>query len=130
MRTDKLEWVENGPKGAVALTPAVKSAFKRADARARGRIERYMKWFATLGQEELHSEAFKFEGRFPESPGSQKKVAIYAFKGWKVRIYGTVEEVNGIRTFVGTEIDVSKKQNKANRTLMLRAAIRVGELKK
>ncbi len=126
MKIDDLEYVENGPKGAVALTKPVAAAFEDVNPRARARILRGMQNFSELGPgRHLNQEVFRHEARLKLG---HKQVAIFAFKGWQVRIYGGIEQINGKPTFVGTEIDESKKQYKANRNLLQRAASKLLDL--
>ncbi len=68
----------------------------------------------------LGEEKFKKEENLPDGKGS--KIAIWAFKGKQWRLYGAILTVEGRRCFVGLSIDPSKKQNKANRQLLLATA--------
>jgi hypothetical protein len=127
MKINDLEYVENGPKGAVALTKPVAAAFEDANAKARARISRAMLNFSELGPgRHLNQEVFRHEERVKLG---HEQVAIFAFKGWQVRIYGGIEQINGKPTFVGTEIDKSKKQDKANRSLLRQAASKLLDLR-
>ena len=128
MKMEELVWLERGTNWSIALTPEVAASLDAVDAKARARIRRYMKHFSTAGPTNLHKEVYRFEGRFPLGLSSGKKHAIYAFKGWQVRVYGGVIQVGGKGTFVGTEIESSKKKDKANKKLLTQAAQKLGEL--
>lgn len=125
--TDELIEIAEGPRGSVFLTRQVDRVFGNAEPNVRARILRYMNRFAELGQSELNAVNFKFEARLPVG-ASGTKIAIYAFKAWKTRVYGAVTEVGGKMAFIGTAIDTSKKQDKANQRLLRRAADKFGEL--
>lgn len=60
------------------------------------------------------------EGWFP-SHKAAGKIRLQAFKPWQLRAYGYIRSVNGTPTFIITGVDCSKKQNKANPSI-LRAA--------
>lgn len=85
-------------------------------------LERYFSEFCNNLQfyRHLSDEKFKKEENFPDGKGG--KVAVWAFKSWQWRLYGTILPVAGRRTFVGVSVDASKKRNKADRELMKRAA--------
>jgi hypothetical protein len=68
----------------------------------------------------LSEEKFKKEGNFPDGEGG--KVAIWAFKAWKWRLYGAMVEIEGKRCFVGVRVDADKKQQRANNSLLKAAA--------
>jgi len=123
MKLSDLVPIKDGPKGAVKLTTDVADAFEGVDARGRARILRTMSYFCDIGSTKLQKEVYRFEERINVGSGNRRKrIPIYAFKGSQVRIYGSVRSINKKRTFVGTEIDASKKQNKANRALLKKAA--------
>ncbi|WP_456680037.1 hypothetical protein [Bradyrhizobium sp. USDA 3311] len=68
----------------------------------------------------LGDEKFKKEENIPDGRGG--KVAVWAFKGKQWRLYGAILKVAERRCFVGLSIDPSKKQNKANRQLLVATA--------
>ncbi len=126
MSTYDLIWVETIGDFGVALTKEVGKAFESADPKARARILRHMEHFASGGRNHLNREAFVFEGRFSGGIKSGQKFAVSAFKAWKVRVYGCVTNLGERTTFVGTEIDLKKKQNRANPAVLRRAAQKMG----
>lgn len=128
MDTDELVWVEIGQRYDVALTKGVAKSFKNAKAKARARITRNMEIYADKGSEGLPPEAFRHEGRFPMGGRKGGRCAIYAFKGWQTRIYGSTRSILDKPTFIGTEIDLKKKQDTADQALLRRAARKFGEL--
>lgn len=75
----------------------------------------------------LPEEKFKREGKFPDGNGTN--VAVYVFKGWQYRIYGSEIVVKGIQSFVGVKTDPSKKGRKADQELLKETAKIVGRLK-
>lgn len=123
-----LTWVESTRKYAVAMTPAVAAVFRGAGANQRARVLRYMKRYAEDGRKNLHDPVFKFQGRLSDGSGSSKKVAVYAFKAWKLRVYGVETSYDGKTVFVCTEIDITKKQDKADQNKLKRAATNFGVL--
>jgi hypothetical protein len=91
-------------------------------------IERYFREFCDHVdvQRRLSQEKFKKEGNFPD--GYHGKVAIWTFKSWQWRLYGTTLTVEGRRCFVGMKVDDAKKQDRANRALLKSAALEIGQL--
>lgn len=57
-----------------------------------------------------------------------KKVRVWAFKSFQLRVYGVEGSVNGKRAFFATEVDPAKKKPKADPGALQRAAIRSVEL--
>jgi len=86
---------------------------------------RYFERFCELGPQSLGEEKFKLEERLPDGKGGA--VAVFTFKPFKLRIYGSILTVAGKRTFVGTRAD-AKKQDKANRELLKATAIDIANL--
>lgn len=69
------------------------------------------------------------EGWFP-SEKAQGKIRLQAFKPWQLRAYGYIRSVDGTPTFIITGVDCSKKQDKANPSILKAAgyeAVRVEE---
>jgi hypothetical protein len=91
-------------------------------------IERYFREFCDHVdiQRRLSQEKFKKEGNF--SDGHHGSVAIWTFKSWQWRVYGTTLTVEGRRCFVGMKVDASKKQDRADRTILKKTATEIGEL--
>lgn len=74
----------------------------------------------------LNDKQFKNEGKFPDGKGG--KVAIWTFKAWQWRVYGTMMTIKGRRCFVGVRIDPNKKQDKADRQTLKVTAKIIGAL--
>jgi hypothetical protein len=122
-----------GEFGAIRLSPEADAAYKAIctgkddlSVRRRTALNRYMLEFCANKIPRLNEQHFKKEDTFSVSRG--KKVAIFAFKPWKWRLYGAIMTIDGVRTFVGVKVDEDKKQDKANRGLMKSAADAISEL--
>lgn len=122
-----------GEFAAVRLSPEADAAYKAICAgkdalsvKRRTVLNRYMLEFCASKVLRLNDQHFKKEETF--SVGKGKRVAIFAFKAWKWRLYGALMTIDGVRTFVGVKVDEDKKQDKANRTLMKSAADAISEL--
>jgi hypothetical protein len=113
--------VAQGPDSTVAMTQSVYKTFSMVAAKARARIKRPMEKYAEEGPRHLNREQFRLEMRCPSGRGSEK-VAVYCFKAWQVRVYGVRITMNEKPVFVCSEIDPSKKQDKANPKLIKQAA--------
>ena len=87
------------------------------------RCERHMELLSSHGPKDLNAEKFKNEGQFTLQRHSKKQIAVYAFKAYQLRIYGGF--VAG--RFICTEVDLAKKQNKADRGKLRSAADKLGE---
>jgi len=74
----------------------------------------------------LNSEQFKREDGLKDGFGGL--VAVWAFKAWKWRLYGSILPVHGKSCFVGTRVDASKKRNKANQAILRATARDIGSL--
>lgn len=125
--------VEEGPYAAVRISPDAYGEYEKLFAsddnlskKRRVHLKRYFDRFCQLGPKSLNEEKFKFEDNLPDGTG--KHVSIYAFKPFKWRLYGGILTVAGKRTFVGVRVDPSKKQDKANQTLLRSAAIDIAGL--
>lgn len=114
----ELDKVCEGAKFTIWVTHAVAKALRKVPAKERARLLAWMQRFANDGFEYLDTEKLKHEGKFPVGDRSGTSVAIYAFKAWQVRVCGGV--IGG--DFIGTEIDASKKRDKADRDLLERSA--------
>lgn len=128
MSKRELKLVSQGEHCSVFWTHTVEKELKRLgkDPNKRKEItrcENHMRKFAEDGRSYLNDQKFKNEGHFSVGYQGGGRVAIYAFKAYQLRIYGGY--VHG--DFVCTDVDPAKKQNKANRSLLARAAQRLGE---
>lgn len=130
MDTDDLEWIVRGSRYDVAFLRPVAQAFASANPKGRRRVENSARIFGEEGPRGLHTEVYKHEGRFKTGEASGRQVAIAAFKGWQLRVYGSVQTIDEKPTFIGTEIDTSKKQNRANKAKLQRAALKFAPAKK
>lgn len=121
---DKLIDVSVGERFRVSMTPHVHKQYQRADAKARARCEKWMRFFAEDGHEYLDDKKLKHEGKFPSGKPGGTDLAIWAFKAWQLRVYGGV--VNG-NHFIATEIDIAKKQDAADQAALKSAAKKLAE---
>lgn len=117
-----LERVCGGDHCDVWLLKRVAKAFRVLDAKKRARLSELMGILAQDGHQYLPPEKFRFEERFRVGGSAGRDVAVYAIKGWQVRLYGSFVVVNGRNAFVGSEMDSSKKQDNADRATLERAA--------
>ena len=105
----------------VGLLRSVERQFRGLDQRWKKRLERHFRNYCTPNTT-LPPEQFKSEGRFPTGGLRSKEVQVFAFKAFQHRLYGVVESVNGIPTFVGMELVEDKKTNRADQDLLRRVA--------
>jgi hypothetical protein len=89
---------------------------RRAARRLKGLFPR----FAEKGMEGFTEEQFKSLGHFAATGGN--KHLIYEFKAYQFRLYGVVRTYRGKRCFVGVACDPAKKNNRADQSLLKRAA--------
>ena len=106
------------------MTAHVHKQFQRADAHARARCLKWMRFYADDGHDYLDDQKLKYEGKFPSGKPGGTDLAISAFKAWQLRVYGGV--VNG-NHFIATEIDIAKKQNAANQAVLKSAAKKLAD---
>ena len=79
-------------------------------------LPRYFDRYAN-GQR-LSEDQFKPQG---QKKSGHHTMQVWEFKGFQYRIYGVVVDVAGKRTFIGTEPDPKKKDNKADASIVQRA---------
>ncbi|WP_370197521.1 hypothetical protein [Roseibium sp.] len=108
----------------ICMLKKLERTFKKLDVKERARLLKWMKSYAKDGAKYLDDQKFKGEGRFPSGLPSGEKYTVYAFKAWKIRLYGCFEG----KRFLITEIDPAKKQNKADPQKLKNAATRYGEV--
>jgi hypothetical protein len=125
--------VSDGSYAAIRLAPNVKADYERLwksndtlSKQQRTHLKRYFERFAALGPSSLNEEKFKFEDSYPDGRGGQ--VSVFAFKPFKMRVYGGILGVAGKRCFVGVRVDLSKKQDKADQGLLRSAAADIAAL--
>lgn len=116
---EELELICHGKAYRVSMLKSVAKEFKRLDATRRARLLKWMGRYAEDGFEYLDAEKLKREGKFPLGGRNGAEIAILAFKAWQVRVCGGVVSGNH---FIASEIDSSKKQDKADRALLERSA--------
>ncbi len=126
--------VLRGSVGAIRMEPSVHAEYLQAIAgndeismKRERHLRRYFQEFCDQKLPRLSNEKFKKEGNF--SGGRPNiEVAIWTFKSWQLRLYGSTITVANERCFVGVEIDLLKKQNKANRQKLESAALKIAAL--
>ncbi len=119
---DDLIVVCNGRLNDVLATAKVIrmcDAWGRKKPRDRKRLDAMLKKFSDWGTEGFSTDDFAFEDRITVE---HKRVAIHAFKPWQFRLYGFIRKVNHKTSFIATHADPAKKQTKAHRGNLKRAA--------
>lgn len=124
--------IKQGKAASVRLSPRAKVAYeevqKGTDERSRKRrkqLDRYFQEFCDNEPHRLNDLQYKKEGSFP---AKGRSIAVWAFKPFQWRLYGSVLTVNGHKCFVGVEVDEEKKQDRANKALLEAAAAFVAAL--
>lgn len=106
------------------MTRKVHKVYLKADAQQRARCEKWMRFFADDGHENLDDKKLKYEGKFPAGKPGGTDLGIWAFKAWQLRVYGGV--VNG-NHFIATEVDIAKKQDAADQAALKGAARKLSD---
>lgn len=117
-----------GPYDVVIRTKTREEVDDDATDEQKAGLEDLLERFAKGGPQALPRQKLNGnEGWFPseKAPG---KIRLQAFKPWQLRAYGFVRAVNGTATFIITGVDCSKKQDRANPSILKAAgaeAVRV-----
>lgn len=126
--------VETGAVASIRLSPSAKGDYDQAvdgkdkiSLQRKTHLARYFAEFCASLRPRLNDEKFKKEGNF--SDGNGGTVAIFTFKAWQWRLYGSILTVAGKRCFVGTRVDAFKKQNKADKKMLERTAEDISQLR-
>jgi hypothetical protein len=110
----------------VAFTTKVTKVFVGLDAKVRAPLKRWLEIMAKEGTGNIPRDVLKFERRF--ICGRRRvNIAVFALRQWQTRMYGGIVPGMNPPTFLFTEIDDSKKQNKADPTALERSAERIAE---
>ena len=120
---DDLIVVCNGRLNDVLATAKVIracDAWGKKKPRDRKRLDAMLKKFSDWGTGGFSKDRFAFEERITVE---HKSVAIFAFKPWQFRLYGIIRTVNLKTSFIATHADPAKKQTKAHRGNLERAAV-------
>lgn len=129
------EEVWNGPAASIRLAPKACRQYRQAIAgndtlsvQRRTHLGRYFAEFCehTEFKTRLNDHQFKREGSFKDGYGGE--VSIWTFKARKWRLYGAILPIGGRRCFVGTRVDASKKQDKADQDMLRQTAKDIGGL--
>lgn len=107
-----------GPVANVWLTPNARESIDNlssADRRTRARLNALLKRYSEHGHEIFQKQAFDFQERIDG-------IGIYRFRSHDLRLYGTLATYRNARSFIGAEVDESKKKNKADRNKLKSAA--------
>lgn len=113
----ELRTVCSGTKRCVRMTDRVHKEYERLDVRTKAGLKAKMD--AWVEGRQLSDKHYKWESR---ESCSGRSVPIYAFKEWQTRVYGSPLQMDGKETFICSEIDTAKKQNRANQEKLKRAA--------
>src|SRR5262245_41562494 len=114
----------SGLAAEIRALPVVKDSIDGLDEKRKARLRFIMEKAADHGPERLPPEQFKPEERLSIGDKKGTKVEVYAFKVHQYRVYACQTSYRGKRTLVCTDVDESKKQDKANRSILIRAATR------
>ena len=124
--------IKQGKAASVRLSPRADSAYeevrKGTDERSRKRrkqLDRYLQEFCENEPHRLNDQQYKKEGNFP---AKGRMIAVWTFKPFQWRLYGSVLMVDGKKCFVGVEVDDDKKQDRANKALLEAAATVISTL--
>lgn len=127
-----------GSVADIRMSPAEQLMYAQAIAgndeisvRRRTHLHRYFTQFCENDDynRRLNEEQFKREGKFPDGRvGNATYIAVWTFKAWQWRVYGSILQVQGKRCFVGVRVDPSKKQNKASAKILAATAKLIGAL--
>ncbi|MCI0560706.1 MAG: hypothetical protein MN733_19650 [Nitrososphaera sp.] len=118
--------LKDGLGASIYATEEVKSFIDSMEGRESKRLDAIMERLAQFGRN-LPREQFRFEDRFKIGDKKGTKAAIYAFKPSQVRIYAGRVHYQSKQTYVCTDYDPSKKQQKADRSIMATAAKKFGQ---
>ena len=114
--------IHQGSHLDICVTPDIRSAFLTAAANERASVLATMQLLADQWPHvTLHTKQYRYEGAFPLGGNPPRDMKIYAFKGIQLRVYGAVLRIGTRDTWVGTALDI-KKRNKADQQLLARAA--------
>jgi hypothetical protein len=106
-----------------------KTISKHAGADQRAGLEDIVRRFCDGGFGNVPPKKFNAnEGWFPSE--RNKQIRLVALKPWQLRAYGFDAQLDGQLTFFITGVDTSKKQDRANQTILANAgaeAVRVFE---
>jgi hypothetical protein len=134
-RASDYEVVWDGPAASVRLAPRACQKYRQAVAdqdtlsvQRRTHLERYFTEFCghPVVHKRLNDQQFKREGSFKDGYGGE--ISIWTFKARKWRVYGAILVIGGKRCFVGTRVDSSKKQDKADQDMLRQTAKDIGGL--
>ncbi|WP_208634152.1 hypothetical protein [Rhizorhabdus wittichii] len=116
--------LEVSGRSQVLLWRPIAKAWEELENRQQGRFRRIMQMWCQghkLTQEMFNGN----EGRSPVC-----NVMLQAFKAFKIRIYGFVINIDNIRSFIVIDMDLAKKQDKADQGILKRAYTRLDEMSK
>lgn len=123
---DGIVWVyPTGPKCRVGVLKGVERELSNIEKRLALRITQVMRKVSETRGIGLPKEMYNSEGRWRVNG---REIQVYAVKAPSVRVYGAVVTLEGIPSWVGTEADTDKKQNKADQERLKRAARKLAEL--
>jgi hypothetical protein len=119
-----LQVLANGAAAIVRALPEVCASIDQLEEKRKSRLLAIMQKAADFGPHKLPGEQFASEERLTIGDKRGTQVQVYAFKIFKYRVYACEKHHAGKRTFICTEVDESKKQDKADRSKLKRAATR------
>lgn len=115
--------LEKSGRSQVALWRGAAKLWRELDPQQEGRFRRIMQMWCE--EHNLPGQMYNGnEGRSPEN------IMLHAFKAFKIRLYGFVRSVGGVRTFIVVDIDPAKKRDKADPKVLKRAHGRVDDIGK
>lgn len=117
----------------VACLPKIKDLLDGSEEkheRSISRLRAINKKFAAFGPNRLTNKMCNFEHSHSLGVPGKSSIKIYAIKADHFRLYGGMTKYNGRYTFVISEFDNNKKQNKANQSKLKSSAKLIGALVK
>lgn len=123
--------VRDGPERRVMLSAevlgdyrAIGEATDRFNVSRRRSLDRLFKHCCEVAKPNNNREHFVKEGNF--GPGNE---AVWAFKVHQFRVYGASFKVDDKETFIGVRHDPSKKQNRADQSLLKASGTALSEVR-
>ena len=115
-----------GKTARVAIDESLVEELTDVDERKMARLTRIME----LWTEGHQLTAEQFNGNEGRAKRGNLNVMLQAFKTHKIRLFGIVERVDGLKTFLIVGLDPAKKQNKADPKILKRAHERALDITK
>lgn len=123
--------VRDGPERRVMLSAEVLEGYAeigkatdRFNVSRRRSLDRLFERFCDVAKHNNNREQFVKEGNF-----GKDDEAVWAFKAFQFRVYGSSFQIDGKETFVCVTYDPAKKQNRADQVLLRAAGKALSEVR-